>query len=240
MNISVCMASYNGSFFIKTQITSILNQLGHDDELIIVDDASSDNTVNIIKNFKSPLIKLYLNKSNLGPACSFGKALYHAKNDLILLSDQDDFWFPNKIFYLRSIFLTSGPDLLVHDAFVINHGSPIKKTLFQINNSRKGILKNIYRNTYTGCCLAMRKKILKKILPISPNIGLFHDAWIGVLAEYYGFKVQFTNIPLINFVRHSSNASSFKKRNLYLIFKDRIFFVFELFRHILLKNIASK
>lgn len=240
MNISVCMASYNGSFFIKSQIGSILKQLGHTDELIIVDDASSDNTVNIIKSFNSPLIKLYLNKSNLGPACTFGRALHYAKNDVILLSDQDDLWFPDKIFYLRNIFLTSGLDLLVHDAFVVNHGKLMKKTLFQMNNSRKGILKNIYRNTYTGCCMAMRRNILKKILPISPNIGLFHDAWIGVLAEYYGFKVLFVNAPLIKFMRHNANASSLKKRNLYLILKDRVFFVYELLRHILLKNMLKK
>ena len=49
MNISVCMASYNGEKFIKRQIVSILNQLSKTDELIIIDDASFDNTISIIK-----------------------------------------------------------------------------------------------------------------------------------------------------------------------------------------------
>jgi len=240
MRISVCLATYNGSKFIRLQIDSILKQLKGNDELIVVDDASNDNTVSIIESYDCKIIRLYVNQYNLGPASTFNRALSLATGDLIFLSDQDDFWYPDKIFYLRNIFLTSGSDLLVHDAFVINHGNSMKKTLFQINNSRKGILKNIYRNTYTGCCMAMRRKILKKILPISPNIGLFHDAWIGVLAEYYGFKVLFVNTPLINFIRHGSNASSLKKRNVYLILKDRIFFVCELLRHILLKNIVSK
>ena len=65
MNISVCMASYNGEKFIKRQIISILGQLSKKDELIIIDDASTDKTVSIIKKINDKRIQLSINKKIL-------------------------------------------------------------------------------------------------------------------------------------------------------------------------------
>ena len=83
MNISVCMASYNGEKFIKRQIISILSQLSKKDELIIIDDASTDNTISIIKKINDNRIKLSVNEKNIGPVNTFNKALNSAKNELI-------------------------------------------------------------------------------------------------------------------------------------------------------------
>ena len=64
--ISVCMATYNGEKFVKDQLNSILSQLGSNDEVVITDDASIDNTTDIIKNIQDRRIKLYINSKNLG------------------------------------------------------------------------------------------------------------------------------------------------------------------------------
>ncbi len=237
MRVSVCLATYNGSNFLRLQIDSILKQLKGNDELIVVDDASDDNTVSIIESYDSRIIRLYFNQQNLGPASAFNRALSLASGDLIFLSDQDDVWHPNKVSYLRNLFNILDADLIVHDAIIINKGVISENTLFELNQSRSGILKNIYRNTYTGCCMAFRRKILKNILPISSNIGLFHDAWIGILSEIYGFKVLFVNKPLINFIRHGSNASSSSRRSICSAFFDRIIFIYEIFKKIILKSL---
>lgn len=231
--ITVCLATYNGAKFIRYQIDSIISQLRECDEVIVVDDASTDETIDLIKEFCDNRIKIYRNSRNIGPALSFSRALSCASGDLIFLSDQDDRWHDGKVACLVSLLNTQGVDLVVHDAVVKRNGEVICESLFHMNKSSAGILKNVFRNTYTGCCMAFKRAVLLKVIPISPNIGLFHDAWIGVLSEYYGFQVMFLNRSLIDFVRHDANASSSKRRSLYLAFRDRVFFVVELFRHII-------
>lgn len=233
MKISVCMATYNGSEFLKSQMLSIISQLNDCDEVVVVDDASTDDTVSTIKNINDPRIKLYINDHNIGPALTFDRALSYACGDLIFLSDQDDRWYEHKVAHLVNVFDTQDVDLVVHDAIVVRGEQVINNSLFEKNGSGPGIAKNIVRNTYTGCCMAFRRSILQKILPISPNIGLFHDAWIGVLTEYYGCRVIFLKTPLIDFVRHEKNASSSKRRSLYLVLRDRVKFVVALFVHII-------
>jgi glycosyltransferase involved in cell wall biosynthesis len=236
MKISVCLATFNGSKFINRQLNSILCQLCDSDEIVIVDDASTDNTISTIKKIKSPLIKLYINTENIGPASTFNRALGLASGDIIFLSDQDDIWEINKISYIKNLFSITQADLIVHNAFIVINNKDSKKTLFDLNKSRPGIFKNIYRNTYTGCCMVFKRKVLKKIMPISSNIGLFHDAWIGILSEIYGFNILFVEVPLVKFMRHGANSSSFKRRGLVTPITDRFFFIFEIFIYLLSKR----
>ena len=222
MKISVCMASYNGSKFIKNQITSILSQLAKSDQLVIVDDCSFDNTVNIIESFKDPRIKLFKNIKNIGVVSTFNRALKIAKGDIILLSDQDDYWLENKVSFVRNFFISNKIDLLVHDAKIKQGGSIVTNSLFEQIGSSSGLFKNIYSNSYTGCCMAFRRSILRKILPIPNKKGIFHDAWIGILAKFYRFRVIFIATPLIVYNRHDANLSTMKRRSILKIIPDRI------------------
>ena len=92
MSISVCIATYNGEKFIQKQIKSILSQISLNDEVIVVDDLSSDNTVKIIESLNDKRIKIYLNNKNQREVYSFNRAIELAKNNFIFLSDQDDIW----------------------------------------------------------------------------------------------------------------------------------------------------
>ena len=103
--VSICMALYNGAKFVEEQIDSILPQLDHpNDEIIIVDDFSKDNSVELISNYKDPRIKLIKNKSNIGYIKTFEKAINLSKNDIIFLSDQDDIWENNKVEAFNAFF----------------------------------------------------------------------------------------------------------------------------------------
>ena len=81
--ISVCMAVYNGERFIQQQVTSILVQLRPNDEIVIVDDTSSDNTIRILDGYQDARIKITRNGKNIGSNASFQKALSHASGDFI-------------------------------------------------------------------------------------------------------------------------------------------------------------
>src|SRR5574344_1640995 len=97
--ISIAMCSYNGERFIKEQIDSIIAQTYKNFELIIVDDGSKDNTIEIIKYYQSKdsRIKLFQNEKNLGFVKNFEKAITLCSGDFIALADQDDVWKKNKI-----------------------------------------------------------------------------------------------------------------------------------------------
>lgn len=242
MKVSVCMAAYNGAPYIEPQICSILKQLGHADQLIIVDDKSTDETVKIIENFKDSRIQLFINATNVGAALTFNRALQEASGDIIFLSDQDDIWHHGKLTTVVKILETGNVDLLVHDAVVMRGGQVVHASLFEMAGSSSGVIKNIISNTFTGCCMAFKRDILRDVLPISPHIGLFHDAWIGVLAQYLGYKIIFVPVPLIDFVRHGANASTQRRRGIIPIILDRAAFiralVLQIFR-VYLKRIKS-
>ena len=228
MKISVCMATYNGARHLHAQIASIIKQLNDLDQLIIVDDHSKDNTVEIIRDFNDPRIQLIINPFNIGVALTFDRALHQAEGDLVFLSDQDDFWYDDKVSTIKDMFMAQKLDLIVHDAAVMGNGTVIHTSLFEMVDSAPGVIKNIISNTFTGCCMAFRREILREILPISPHIGIFHDAWIGVLAEYFGYKITFLHKPLMDFNRHGQNTSTMKRRKIIPIMRDRVAFIFAL------------
>jgi glycosyltransferase involved in cell wall biosynthesis len=227
------MASYNGSRYIKNQLKSILGQLAKNDQLVIVDDCSFDSTVSIIESLKDPRIKLFKNTRNIGVVGTFNRALKNAHGDIILLSDQDDEWLDNKVSFIRNFFISNNIDMVVHDAKIMQGGNIVTNSLFKQIGSSGGLFKNIYSNSYTGCCMAFRRSILRKVLPIPNKKGIFHDAWIGILAKFYKFRIIFIATPLIFYNRHESNLSTMKRRSILKIIPDRINLIVSLIRRII-------
>lgn len=234
MKVSVCMATYNGCKYVKAQVSSILVQLRADDELIIVDDKSTDMTVQILESFNDYRIKIIKNEINLGITKNFEKAINNASGNLIFLSDQDDIWDENKVSIIRNIFEQQEVDVLVHDAIVVDGNYKIiHQSLFQYRNSSPGLVKNFLSNTYIGCCMAFRKDILKFVLPIPSQQGIYHDFWIGMLAEAFGLETKFLDSQLISFVRHGNNNSSLKKREISIILYERLLLIILILKRVL-------
>jgi glycosyltransferase involved in cell wall biosynthesis len=233
MKISVCMAAYNGAVHIRVQLASILNQLGPDDQIVVVDDASTDDTVQIVEGFKDSRIQLHMNAFNMGVVRTFNRALHLAQGDLIFLSDQDDRWYENKISVIREIFSTQRVDLIVHDAVAVEGNQVIANSLFNLKNRSAGLMKNFMSNTYTGCCMAFKREILAKVLPIPAKRGIFHDAWIGIMSEYYNYKVAFIDVPLMEWHRHDRNTSTLKRREIIRILLERIVLLVAMTTHII-------
>lgn len=231
--VSVCMATFNGELFIGEQIHSILRQLGDDDELVIVDDSSSDATLDILSNIHDNRIKVFRNTKNIGATYTFEIALSHAKGSLIFLSDQDDVWVDGKLKRVKGIMHEYDVDMLVHDARISLNGDILDVSLFHRSKSGPGILKNISRNTYTGCCMAFRREILDLIMPFPFGIDLYHDAWMGVLSESMGRRIFFLNECLILYRRHETNASSFQRRPAAIGLTERLKFSIELIKRVI-------
>ena len=93
--ISVCIPVYNGEGFLETAINSVLGQSFTDFELIIVDNNSTDNTVNIVKKYNDHRINLYKNDSNIGLIPNWNRAIEFANGEYIKILPADDLIYPD-------------------------------------------------------------------------------------------------------------------------------------------------
>jgi glycosyltransferase involved in cell wall biosynthesis len=196
------MATYNGEEYIEDQISSILQQLSADDELVISDDLSNDNTVKIIRAFDDERIKLFINLNKISISSNFENAILHSKGDFIFLTDQDDVWMEDKIEKMMKYLKEY--ELVVSDAIVTDENlNIICESIFKLLNSKRGVLKNIIKNSFYGSCMAFNKCILERAVPIPLNNEIGHDLWLGLVSEIY-YKVYFLDIPLIYYRRHKN------------------------------------
>lgn len=208
MKISVCLAMYNGERYIASQIRSILDQLGPSDEIVVVDDCSRDESVQIVSALGDPRIRLIRNDTNLGILGTFERALRESAGDILFLSDQDDIWRSDKVERVVSIFASDPAITLVaSDAQVIDDvGNVTTQSFFSQRGAfSAGLVHNLVKNKYLGCTMAFRRSMLGHFLPIPPDVPM-HDMWFGALNQIYGRTI-FIDQPLISYRRHGSNAS---------------------------------
>ncbi len=193
MKISIALCTYNGAAYLLQQLESILAQTRMPDELVVCDDLSSDNTTAIAKNFAvkaSFPVRLYSNPENIGSTKNFEKAIRLCSGDIIVLSDQDDVWHPEKLKRIEAVFLDS-PRIgaVVTDAEMVDEylnplgyslWESLKFSRFQQKRVSKGkafevLLKH---NFATGTTMAFRAEFKNFVLPIPVN--WVHDGWIGL------------------------------------------------------------
>lgn len=199
------MATYNGERYIREQLNSILMQLDKNDEVIVSDDSSTDDTLAIVGSFNDARIKIFPNNKFHSPIFNFENALKQAKGDYIFLSDQDDIWETNKVEVM--LFYLSRYSLVVSDCTLIDkEGSIMCKSLFGKKIPTNGLFMNLIHNHYSGCCMAFRREILNMALPFPRQIAM-HDIWLGLCASYF-YSVCFIPYKLMRYRRHGKNASA--------------------------------
>ena len=229
-HISVAMVSYQGAKYIEEQLDSILMQLGAEDEVVISDDGSTDGTREILAQYtrKESRVRI-IDGPKAGVKKNVENALRACDGEYIFLADQDDIWMPEKVKRVMDTFEKSGVGLVVHDALVTdgNCQEVILDSFYSLKGSGAGVLKNIWRNTYIGCCMAFKRDLLEQVLPI-PNYIEMHDQWIGVINDQLKRGTTFIPERLIKYRRHGSNASEMSHYPIPRMLKNRICFVWAL------------
>jgi glycosyltransferase involved in cell wall biosynthesis len=234
MKVSVCLATYNGSQYVEKQIDSILPQLLSGDELIVVDDFSSDDTVKIIEKIGDSRIRILKNFSNLGVINSFEKAILHSSGDIIFLSDQDDLWMPDKVKEVANMFLKyPNVTLVTSNLQVIDEDDNLISNSKLVGDFIPGFIPNFFRPRFRGCTLAFRKQMLHYFLPFPKDIPM-HDMWIGLVNEIYG-QTLYIDKPLLQYRRHSNNVTSENHDAIIKILKWR----YSLFKNLLITTIKK-
>ena len=203
--VSVCMGTKNGAAFIREQLESILPQLGRNDEIIISDDCSSDDTLAIIRSLADPRITILESASERGITRNFEASLMASKGTYVFLGDQDDVWLPGKITTMTRALQEY--DLVISDCKLVDDSLRTQnQSFYTVNKSGPGLFRNIVKNSYMGCCMAFTRTLKDRALPFPADVPI-HDFWIGLVAELY-FKVCFLPDVFVLHRRHGSNAST--------------------------------
>lgn len=215
--ISVCMAAFNGEKYIIAQLQSILFQLRAEDEVIIVDDASTDGTVDKVLSLGDRRVRLIRHKKNCGVSRTFEDAIRAATNPIIFLSDQDDLWDRNKVTVILKAF-RSHPDvtLIATDVALIDENDALlTESYFKPRGKfRPGFWANLVRNRFGGCTMAFRSEVIGDILPLPHKYDVLHDVWIGIRNSLSGHRTLYIPEPLVLNRRHSTTATGKKQLTL--------------------------
>jgi glycosyltransferase involved in cell wall biosynthesis len=209
MNFSVAICTYNGGLYLREQLDSILSQTIPVEEIVVCDDASTDNTLKILDEYQAKfptLFKIYKNGKSLGFIKNFEKAINLCTKDFILLSDQDDIWFPEKTQRIKYFFqLNTNKDAVFHNLQLLKNSEHQQFTIwdFLLFTEHEKAKKNhelinyalIIDNFVTGAAFAFRRQ---EQLHLSADIdSMLHDFQLffkfastdrlGILNESLGY-----------------------------------------------------
>jgi glycosyltransferase involved in cell wall biosynthesis len=214
--ISIALCTYNGSRFLREQLQSLANQTLLPTEVIITDDCSSDNTLEIAQEFSNLLnIKTFKNDISLKVTKNFERAISLCTGDIILMCDQDDLWHSDKLAKIHAYFQESSNKLAVFcDADLVDEtGKSLNKNFWsvvrfqepQIQQWKNGKAVEILLagNRSAGCMMGFRKELVEKIIPFPTHIPeMIHDNWITIIAAMLD-KIGIIEERLISYRQHS-------------------------------------
>ena len=209
MFISVVMSVFNGEKYLSEQLESILSQSRQPDEVIIINDCSTDSSKEMISSFilfhKLSNWKIIDNRENIGWRKSFINGLWTSTGDIVFLCDQDDIWHLDKIKIMESTMAENENILLLtskYVAFYENGKRKIKPEKLKKYVFKQKAIKKAIKVKYPGCSYCVRRKLIDKSKAIwfeeTP-----HDALLWRMAVVLD-GLYTINLPLIDVRKHQS------------------------------------
>ena len=213
--VTVLLAVYNGEKYLAQQIDSILSQTVKDIKIVIRDDGSCDNSVDIINYYCNnyPDKVFCLNGSPTGSAKqNFAKLLEACDDDYIMFCDQDDVWLPQKVgTTLAAMQKSEGGSkipVLVHtDLKVVDQNLKVISDSFfkfqKLIQSEITLPRLLVQNYVTGCTVMINRALKEKCKKI-PNDCIMHDWWLALVAVIFG-RLVCVNESTMLYRQHSDN-----------------------------------
>lgn len=232
-SVCVILCTYNGSRYLEQQIDSILRQDYPNISLVIFDDQSRDDTVNIAKQFvglfEERSVKLVVNSQSFGSPHNFLQGLVSVGEDYdyYAFSDQDDVWLPSKI--SRAVDALGDPlEASLYYSNVTSVDSRNEKVLGESSirpdfHSKKTAL---LANPAPGNTMVFTQALYQKVVEFDAPAELpFHDWWIYLIALYSGADLRFDCHSCVRYRQHSHNRTGDGRRPF-----DRLRRLYELFK----------
>lgn len=207
--ISVIMAVKNGEARIKMSIESLLNQTFKDFELIIINDGSTDNTLQLIKSFDDPRIRLF-SQNNRGVAISANRGIALAKGSLIARQDHDDLSKPMR-FEKQVFFLNENPDiyLLGTAAEITNERGFTGRYHMHPTEPKRLQLEILFDNPFVHSSIIFRREVIKEIGLYNPNKAVTPlDDYDFISRVCLRYPVANLPDPLVEYYEDSNSLTS--------------------------------
>lgn len=232
---SVVLCTYNGMRHLSAQWASVLAQSRLPDEIVVRDDASTDDTPALLARLAAEAkargiaVRCIRGECNLGYVANFEAALMAASGDVLLLCDQDDVWHVDKLATLLAEF-EQRPNLLLlcSDARRIDaDGNVLHRSLFDVLKVSRAELRGMHagqgfqvllrRSLATGATVALRRTLLADALPFPE--GWVHDEWLAVVAAALG-GFDCVERMLVDYRQHEGNQIGMPDRGLQKKWQD--------------------
>tara|TARA_S200000501_G_scaffold38007_2_gene31285 strand:+ start:12764 stop:13516 length:753 start_codon:yes stop_codon:yes gene_type:complete len=217
--VSVIMPAYNSEYTISRSIESILSQTYKNLELLITDDFSNDNTINIIKKYIKidHRVKLFQFTSNSGAGVARNNSIKKSIGRYIAFCDSDDMWLENKL-EIQIKFLKKSQQAFTFSSYYVSDEKG--KIIRKVKAPKIINLKMLYKNNYVGCLTAIYDtKMLGKIY--MPKIRKRQDwaLWIQIIKKIHQCQSieSFTSI-------YMDRSSSISSNKISLIFDNYNFY----------------
>jgi len=209
--VQILLSTYNGEKYLKEQLDSLLNLNYNNISILIRDDGSVDNTINILKEYSNLYSKIsYYQGNNIGVVNSFFDLIKHAdiSADYFAFSDQDDIWKKDKI--SRAIDILEQQEqgkALLYCGRTILVDSNLKPIVSNIKRQdvRPSFGNALIENICIGCTSVVNKLLLQLVMGHIPEYTVMHDWWFYLTASCYG-KVYFDNDSFILYRQHNNNV----------------------------------
>lgn len=209
-NISVVVSTYNGGPYIAAQIESILAQDAPNVHVLVRDDGSSDNTLEVLKPYAMRGDIELVEGKNLGVVGSFldGVARVADSADFVALCDQDDVWHADKLSRALSVLAqkNNGIPQLYCSEYIFCDAEMHPKEKSQLNKSGVSFAKMLYENPTSGNTMVMNRALAQKIAKAGREGVYTHDWWIALVAATLG-ELAFDDFASLDYRRLSSSVS---------------------------------
>ncbi len=205
-DVSVVVATYNGSRFLREQLDSILAQTLPPREIVVVDDGSTDDTLQVLDAYaaKDSRFRIIRSDVNLGYVRNFERGMQLATHGLVALSDQDDIWLPHK---LETLCARIGDRLIAYSdsELVDEEGRRLNRRMSDIKNQigYDNCLMYALGAWAPGHTMLFRRELVEWCLPF-PSL-VTHDFWLGFMATCHG-AIQYVDEPLVLYRQHRGNV----------------------------------
>ena len=232
--VSVAMATYNGQKHIRRQLDSLAAQSQILAELVITDDKSTDDTVQVVDAFAKTApfpVNIHRNETRLGYRANFMRAASLCRSELIAFCDQDDYWYPHKIAVSVKPFSDAEVLLTYHNADVVSDDGRRIGSL-AARAAQQSILMPLTSSPWLhplGFTQVFRRSLLR-LSDLWPNSldehdcsqPMAHDQWFFFLAGVFG-RIAYLDEALVAYVRHGSNTAFGWQKTSYWEFVQHFF-----------------
>ncbi len=216
--VSVILPAYNAEKFIEEGIYSILGQTFSDFEIILIDDHSTDRSVELVRSFHDPRIRLFINEKNEGITACLNKGIALANYELIARMDADDICHPLRL-EKQVRFMASHPDCAMVSSWVRlidEDGAYIR-----LEGTKN---KYLYYNLFFECCIfhptvMFRREALEKAGKYRFPFAEDYELFMRISRQ---FEIGGIDEPLVDYRLHSSNTHRVKKKAEYRKYSEKV------------------